>query len=267
MTVQLRDSIGKTGRDPRIAWLTWAAVRRSLVAAVAIGAFLSVTGAYGSWRAPFLDRSVTMVVLSIAATLLGIAAMAAASLMGRVASHWWLHGAVGAILMTPPMALLVWTVERFTSHDPPPLAALPAFAPTTLASSLFFCGWAAWSGHRRRAGAMAVPPPREPAPVKFLDRLPPKLRDAELWAVEAEDHYLRLHTSKGQDLLLLRLSDAIGELDGLEGAQTHRSWWVARAAIADVHRGDGRAVLTLKNGVEAPVSRAHARRLRDRGWL
>lgn len=64
----------------------------------------------------------------------------------------------------------------------------------------------------------------------------------------------------------MRLSDAIAELEGLEGAQTHRSWWVARDAIVDVERGDGRAVLKLKSGIEVPVSRTHARLLRQATW-
>jgi LytTr DNA-binding domain-containing protein len=111
------------------------------------------------------------------------------------------------------------------------------------------------------AAAAGAPPP------KFLARLPPKLAGAELYAVEAEDHYLRLHTSQGHDLILMRLSDAIAELEGLEGAQTHRSWWVAKAAVAEAERGDGRAVLTLKDGSEAPVSRGFARELRAAGWF
>ena len=40
----------------------------------------------------------------------------------------------------------------------------------------------------------------------------------------------------------MRLSDAVEELEGLEGAQTHRSWWVARDAVRGVERGDGRAI-------------------------
>jgi DNA-binding LytR/AlgR family response regulator len=106
-----------------------------------------------------------------------------------------------------------------------------------------------------------------PQPAKFLERLPLKLRGAEVWAVEAEDHYLRLHTSKGQDLVLMRLSDAIAELEGIEGAQVHRSWWVAREAITEAVRGDGRATLTLKDAAEVPVSRTYARLLRERGWI
>ncbi|MBP9755381.1 MAG: LytTR family transcriptional regulator DNA-binding domain-containing protein, partial [Phenylobacterium sp.] len=109
--------------------------------------------------------------------------------------------------------------------------------------------------------------PAAPAPVKFLERLPLKLRGAEIWAVEAEDHYLRLHTSKGQDLILMRLADAVAELEGIEGAQVHRSWWVARDAVADARRGDGRATLTLKDGSEVPVSRTYAKLIRDAGWI
>ena len=120
--------------------------------------------------------------------------------------------------------------------------------------------------HQAKAAKAAQSGP-EPAPPRFLDRLPLKLRGAEVWAVEAEDHYLRLHTSKGQELILLRLSDAIDELAGLEGEQVHRSWWVARQGLADAERGDGRAVLTLKNGVKAPVSRTYAKILRDKGWF
>jgi DNA-binding LytR/AlgR family response regulator len=47
----------------------------------------------------------------------------------------------------------------------------------------------------------------------------------------------------------------------------HRSWWVARDAIADARRGDGRATLTLRDGSEVPVSRTYAKILRDLGWI
>jgi DNA-binding LytR/AlgR family response regulator len=93
-----------------------------------------------------------------------------------------------------------------------------------------------------------------------------KLRGATIHAVQAEDHYLRIHTDRGSDLILMRLSDAVEELDGLEGAQTHRSWWVAQAAVRGVDRNDGRATLTLVDGVRVPVSRRYARTLREADW-
>jgi DNA-binding LytR/AlgR family response regulator len=102
--------------------------------------------------------------------------------------------------------------------------------------------------------------------VRFLDRVPDKLKGGAIYAVQAEDHYLRIRTSKGSDLILMRLSDAIAELEGIEGAQTHR-WWVAKDGIAEVKRAEGRVALSLKDGSEAPVSRPNVRALRESGWI
>ena len=94
-----------------------------------------------------------------------------------------------------------------------------------------------------------------------------KLRAAELYAIQSEDHYLRIHTSAGQEMILMRLADAVRELAGVEGLQTHRSWWVAKQGLADVVKGDGRLTLKLKSGAEAPVSRTFAKTVKDAGWL
>ena len=105
------------------------------------------------------------------------------------------------------------------------------------------------------------------APPAFVKRFPRKLRGADLYAVEAQDHYLRLHTSRGSDLILMRLADALDELEGLEGARTHRSWWVAREAVQGASREGARAVLQLPGGLQAPVSRTYLPALRQDGWL
>jgi DNA-binding LytR/AlgR family response regulator len=109
--------------------------------------------------------------------------------------------------------------------------------------------------------------PASPSASLLAARLPVRMRTGEIWALEAEDHYLRVHTSLGSALILMRLSDAIAELGDLGGAQTHRSWWVAKAAVRDARRSGERAVLTLANGVEAPVSRKYAAGLRRAGWF
>jgi DNA-binding LytR/AlgR family response regulator len=67
-------------------------------------------------------------------------------------------------------------------------------------------------------------------------------------------------------LILMRLSDALEELEGLEGAQTHRSWWVAKDAVKTASRGDGRATLILRGDLTAPVSRRYSKALREAGW-
>jgi LytTr DNA-binding domain len=90
----------------------------------------------------------------------------------------------------------------------------------------------------------------------FLARLPLKYRQAELHAVSSEDHYLRVHTNLGEELILMRLADAVRELDGGGGLQVHRSWWVAKAAVRDVKRQGGKVSLVLPSGKEVPVSRS-----------
>ncbi len=106
----------------------------------------------------------------------------------------------------------------------------------------------------------------QPSPA-LLDKLPVGLRTAELWSMSAEDHYLRVRTERGDALILMRLSDAVAACDALEGARTHRSWWVAKSAVAEIRKSDGRGVLILKDGVEAPVSRTYYPKLREAGWF
>ena len=101
----------------------------------------------------------------------------------------------------------------------------------------------------------------------FLQRLPARYAQADLYAVESEDHYLRIHTSLGQELILMRLSDAVRELESMDGVQTHRSWWVARKGVASVSRTDGKVSLTLHNDAVATVSRPNVKRLKEDGWL
>lgn len=86
-------------------------------------------------------------------------------------------------------------------------------------------------------------------------------------ALEMEDHYVRVHTAASSHLLLMRMRDAVAQMDRASGLQIHRSWWVARDAVTDVC-GDGRNLsLILANGLAAPVSRNSVAALRDAGWL
>ncbi len=83
----------------------------------------------------------------------------------------------------------------------------------------------------------------------------------DILALESEDHYVRVHGLRGSELLLIRLRDAIAELDGLPGEQTHRSWWVARDAVAAVHARGRACEIKLTNGERALVARDSVERL------
>lgn len=85
--------------------------------------------------------------------------------------------------------------------------------------------------------------------------------------LKMEDHYVRIRTEHSSRLEMGPLARVTAMLSGVEGLQTHRSWWVARRAIVGVER-DGRNLrLKLVDGETAPVSRASVAKLRAAGWL
>lgn len=237
--------------------------------AMAVGLFLALSGAFGTIELTLWRRLAYWGVLMTAGTFLG-------GTIARLffphgdppgpAWRLWRNGLLASVAMSAPFTAVVWLGSRIVLGADIPLSRLPMLFVPVFMVAVVMTALNTLVERQRTALALAEAAPPPPKPVKFLERLPLRLRDAELWAVEAEDHYLRLHTSKGQDLILMRLADAVAELDGLEGAQVHRSWWVARAALTDVRRGDGRATLTLKDGAQVPVSRTYAKALREAGW-
>lgn len=102
---------------------------------------------------------------------------------------------------------------------------------------------------------------------RFFQRLPHRLGRG-LLCLRTEDHYLRVFTHAGEDLILLRMADAEAELSGFDGLRVHRSWWVARSALRKVERdGNSRVTLVLVNDMRVPVSRSQIAVLRNAGWL
>lgn len=230
-----------------------------LLIGTGIGLFISLFGPFSSLHA-WLVRAAENLSYGWTGSLLGLASARLSWRLGFWARGIWAAGLATGVMMAPAMCAVVWLGLTLELGHPPAARYLPSVLWDTV---LICIGASVIAMLLARRTTAPVP---EAAP-KFLDRIPLKLRGGELWAVEAEDHYLRLHTSKGQDLILMRLADAVDELAGIEGTQVHRSWWVARQAIVDARRGDGRATLTLKDGAEVPVSRTYARILREKNWI
>lgn len=244
---------------------------RSVAIAAIAGLFLAYAGAFGTGTAPLAQRLGYWITTMVLATLIGAGIFLPVYLRGWLKVRPLAGSVAAALVMSAPLTVLVWFLgpqffPDFLATDPKTLPAY--FPPVFLVSVLMTAINHLVADHAaRRRAQVTHAAPAGAAPARFLERLPLKLKGSELYAIQAEDHYLRLHTSKGSDLILLRLADAVAELEGIEGAQTHRSWWVARAAVVGARRSDGRAVLTLKNGVEAPVSRSYAGALKGAGWF
>ncbi|MCI4590573.1 LytTR family transcriptional regulator [Sphingobium sp. BYY-5] len=91
--------------------------------------------------------------------------------------------------------------------------------------------------------------------------------EGPILALQSEDHYVRVHGIKTSELLLLRLRDAIAEMDDCRGQQVHRSWWVAQDGIASVEADGRNRSITLLNGQVAPVARESISILERKGFL
>jgi DNA-binding LytR/AlgR family response regulator len=125
-----------------------------------------------------------------------------------------------------------------------------------------------WARHAAEAAVSSAGPalPDVTAEGRFLRRLPPHKR-GDLHCLRTEDHYLRVYTVAGEALILLRLKDALRELEGCDGAQVHRSFWVARPAVREAYRRGRKWRLRLSNGLDVPVSERFVPALREAGWL
>lgn len=115
-----------------------------------------------------------------------------------------------------------------------------------------------------RDASDAVMAADEPEP-RFARRLPPGF--GPLLALAGEDHYVRAIAEGREELVLVRLRDAVVELAGEDGMQVHRSWWVAREAVREVRREGRTLTLVLANGRAVPVARDKVALLRQAGWL
>jgi hypothetical protein len=115
--------------------------------------------------------------------------------------------------------------------------------------------------------AEPVPPaPALPAGSTWLDRLPTRLgRDVVL--LEAQQHYLRVVTARGEHLLLHGLGPAVAELaqTGTAGMQIHRSVWVAWAHVERLDLRPGSLAAVLRDGRRLPIGRRRAREV-EQAW-
>ncbi|MGA0604214.1 LytTR family DNA-binding domain-containing protein [Caulobacter sp. KR2-114] len=230
-----------------------------------IGVVLTSAGAFGTSALQILPRLLYWLAMMVVGASVGVTVARFAIPESWFRRRWYLVMLPIALGTAVPMSLITALADSLVTHHRFRLAHITEVFPTTLITTTAITALA-FLIRRRPPVATHAAPAGAPA-AKFLSRLPDRLKGAELWAVEAEDHYLRLHTSLGQDLILMRLSDALAELEGIEGAQTHRSWWVAKAAVVEAERADGRATLTLKDRAKAPVSRSFLPLLRDEGWF
>lgn len=248
-------------------------------------AVLAYLGAMGTQAAPFVQRFAYWAAVILPGSLLGLGVNSLVRGWGGLAAHRWAEAGLVALLVSLPHSFVVIVVSAlfFGIGMITPLVVLEFWLAVLLISVVLTAINYLATGNQVAEAAVtpvAQPAPEAPpAPAKLpaadpsalpallAEKLPHRLRAGRLRAIEAEDHYLRVHTDLGSDLVLMRMADACGLLDESAGARVHRSWWVARDAVQAVRQQSGRMELDLSGDITAPVSRAMQPVLRSQGWL
>ncbi|MEO0882102.1 MAG: LytTR family DNA-binding domain-containing protein [Pseudomonadota bacterium] len=235
---------------------------RGSVVLVGAALLFSWFGVYDTYRLDFVPRfGFWMLTMVVGGTSAAVVAPWVMNGPARDLPHWLRGIVVAALVSIPITAVLLLINDGPLSIRVAIIQFGYVFVVSVVVTSVMW--YFQEAGDVDADDAKTTPDPV----VRFLERLPVKYRSAELYAVSAEDHYLRVHTSLGEDLILMRFSDAMKELEGAAGLQTHRSWWVAKTGVADSRRDAGKLVLVLKSGGEASVSRTYSGAVKEAGLV
>jgi hypothetical protein len=238
------------------------------IAGLAAGLLMVVVGAFGTDAMPLPTR------IAFWATLLGwniLKWQVWFALLVRRSADWRRAAAIGVVVLNLPLPIEISLSLNLFGID---YAADPArtwLQALAISAAIFLVLLIARISRQAPPAAPAMAAsattPQTVRPDGLLERA--GIADpAMLHAIEAEDHYCRLHLAGGRSLLVLhRFGDALAEVAGHDGAQVHRGAWVAAGGVAGARRDGRRWVLLLLDGTGIPVSASFAAAVRARGWL
>ena len=229
-----------------------------------LGLVMAELGPYRTIDAPDALRRIYWLVAVLGSGTVGI--LVDRALAARIPGLW-LRIAVVSLVITPAVTLFVYALNALLLDLPRRPWLLPQLAWQVLVVMFLIMTLRALLWRRVVETRTVVMPPLPEAERRFRLRLSAKRRGARLIAIEAEDHYVRVHTDTGSELLPMRFSEAVDELAQAHGYRLHRSWWAAADAIEAVRWNRGTGEARLSGGLLAPVSRSCASDLKDAGWL
>lgn len=228
-----------------------------------VGLAMAALGPYRTLDVRDTLRIGYWLVAVIGAGLVGIAVDAV--LGPRIRGLWW-RVALVSLAMTIPVTPFIYLLNAIMLDLPRRPWLMPQLGGQVFVVALLIMAMRALAWRRIVETRTVVVPPLPEAERAFRQRLSARRRTARLIAVEAEDHYVRIHTDAGSELVAMRFADALRELGLAHGYRLHRSWWAAAESIEAVRWNRGTGEARLAGGVIAPVSRSCAAALKAAGW-
>ena len=248
----------------RREWISdWGA---DMAIATGCAVFLGLIGPFGSYfNGPAWQRVVFQIACFWPGTLVYGSLVRWILWRGWKRAATWTAIVIGAAVITAPFQILVSRVGLAMWPILKVLRPLDWYVEGLLTAEPVVIGFTLLGRARMRKRRLASEA-GEAAPLSASQGLlgaPP----ASVLCLQMEDHYVRVHTQGGSRLVLTTLGQAVGAMGGTDGMQVHRSWWVARKAVAEA-LADGRNLrLRLVNGVVAPVARSSVAAVRAAGWI
>lgn len=248
---------------PSISARTWTSpLFNSLYGAIALGVFLGFAGPFGSFRSLAAPQRYAFWFGCVAtgyglaiATLQILRPVAAFASLPKVAAIV----VVGLISTLPMMFVVAWALEVVLPGRSTAPGQLVSLYFSVAAVQLVIAGIAVWP-------FLNPPRPARPAEESNLDRFfarVPERLGRDLLALEAQDHYLLVHTRRGSALISMRLSEAVQILPPQLGFQAHRRWWIARSEVAGMRRQGHQTLIALTGGLTVPVGRTYLAAVRS----
>lgn len=241
----------------------------------------AVLGLFSGWNqigmvAPFLTPAWSMIYWLLLSAIMWSGLGLGTALVSRVTPNapLWAKisiGAVVGVILTRPMHALFQALFLPLTVNPDSIRPLPALpvAPADwqllfsgnamlmmfwVGGALFFArflGFAPFS-KASRASSAALPPSSA-----FVPLVASKLRRLSFDTVNvirAEDHYLRVLSAKGEELILYRFADAIAELAPQGWTRVHRSFCIRDSAVTGRQTRGRTLELIMQGGQQVPVS-------------
>lgn len=243
LLIGLLGPFGTFDNPPAVRMLSWA------IWLVAGYLFFRPTGVVADWLCEetglpsFAGRLIALVVASVPVTLIVIMMVGRMSFADalRSPSFWTMYLYICVISAVASMSMAA-LFRRGMADDAHVAGAVVPYAP-------------------------AEAPEDSAAPPEFLSSLPLPPGFGPVRALKGEDHYVRVIGERSEALILMRMRDAIERLGNADGLRVHRSWWIARDAVASIRREGRTATIILMTGHEAGVARDMMPELRASGWL
>lgn len=233
----------------------------SFYGAIALAVFLGFAGPFGSFQslagpqryAYWFGLVAAGYVLAIV-TLQTLRAIPAFNRLPKLAAA----ALVGLVSTLPMMFVVAWTLDVVFGRSTPP-SGLGWLYASVVSVQLLIAGIAVWP---QGAATGPAPPSDDARSHPFFARLPNRL-GRDLLALEAQDHYLLVHTRLGSALIHMRLSEAIQLMPPQLGFRAHRGWWVVRSEVAGLRRDGQQTLIALTGGMTVPVGRTYLAAVRS----